>query len=258
MTLQELKMSKESQGWVSIHRTIWENPIFFSEPFNKALAWIDLVMLARHEKKPQLMYVRGNEVWVQYAEIARAESTLCERWKWSRTKLRKFLKTLEKELQIEIIKTPCINKIKIVNYAKHQEKIQQKDDRKTTEKLQKNLNNNVNNENNVNNDIIPRINSSNNIMRMNEFNSFWNLYPKKINKTYTSEMFDDVVNKKKATIDEILLGAEAYAEAAKEMDDQFLMSPDNWLRKSCWENKLEDYQGKSEQEKIYEQFLNGE
>ena len=127
-------MSQKIQGWISIHRTIWENPLFFSEPFNKTLAWVDLLLLARHKKTPELFFIRGNEVRVEFAEIARAESTLCERWKWSRSKLRNFLKYLEKEQQIKIIKTPAINKIAIVNYEKYQEVIQQKDDRKTTER----------------------------------------------------------------------------------------------------------------------------
>lgn len=250
-------MSKEPQGWISIHRTLWENPIFFSEPFNKALAWIDLLMLARHKKQPELYYIRGNEVWVNYGEIARAESTLCERWKWSRSKLRKFIKNLEKEQQIKIIKTPCINKIAIVNYEKYQDVIQQKDDRKTAERRQKDLNNNVNNENNVNNDSIITKQVSYNTINKSDFKTFWNLYPRKINEIHAERLFNKVIQTKQATINQLLEGAIAYKEAMEESktEERFIMSPDKWLERSCWCNSVENYKPKTEFEKMMEQFI---
>ena len=36
-------------GWVKIHRKIISNPLWSSEPFDKARAWIDLIILANYE-----------------------------------------------------------------------------------------------------------------------------------------------------------------------------------------------------------------
>jgi len=107
-----------------------------SEPFSRGQAWIDLLLLAAHNKS--FFYIRGNKVDVKRGQLAWSESKLSERWRWSRSKLRKFLIDLEKERQIEQYKGGVIQVITIVNYNKYQEKepqtVQQKDDRKTTEK----------------------------------------------------------------------------------------------------------------------------
>jgi hypothetical protein len=73
------------------------------------------------------------------------------RWKWSRTRVRNFLKTLEKEQQIEQQKTTVTTIISILNYEKYQgeeqqeeqQSGQQKNSRKTAEEQQKNTNKNV-------------------------------------------------------------------------------------------------------------------
>lgn len=245
----------DNNGWISLHRAMMDNPLWLSEPFTKAQAWIDLLMLARHKKTPELFFIRGNEVRVEYAEIARAESTFCDRWKWSRSKLRNFFKYLEKEQQIKIIKTPAINKLAIVNFEKYQEAIQQKDYRKTTERRQKDLNNNVNNDNNVNNNIITRINSSNNIIRESDFLRFWELYPKKLNQIHTRKLFNYVLDDNQATIMELLEGVQAYADAMAETENKYIMTPDRWLERSCWSNTAKQYASNSGDVDVYSDLI---
>ena len=106
------------EGWIKLHRQIIEHPDYFSEPFTRIMAWIDLLMLANH--KGMNMYVRGNKVEIKRGETAIAQETLATRWKWSRGKVKRYLNELEKDRQIVQQKSNVISTISIVNYDAYQ------------------------------------------------------------------------------------------------------------------------------------------
>ena len=131
------------QGWITLHRQIADNPMWLSETFTRSQAWIDLLILANH--KESSFYVRDNQITVKRGQIGRSEEYFSSRWKWSRTKIRNFLKKLETEQQITRSKSHVLQIITIINYDKYQEKEQQENNKKTTRKQQENIYNNVNN-----------------------------------------------------------------------------------------------------------------
>jgi len=95
-------------------------------------------------------------------QVGYSQKRLSERWRWSRTKTRKFLNDLEKEQQIKQLKSHSTTIIELINYKEYQSKEQlsgqQKNNRKTTGRQQEDTNNNDNNENNdnnVNNSVAP-------------------------------------------------------------------------------------------------------
>jgi hydroxymethylpyrimidine pyrophosphatase-like HAD family hydrolase len=143
-----------SQGFVAIHRQIRDNKLWFSEKFSGGQAWVDLIMLANH--KPACLNIRGNYVDIKRGQMARSKKNLGEDWKWSEKKVNNFLKLLQKEGQIKLIKTPSIVIIEITNYDIHQQKEGQKKDRTNKEEKQKMPNNNVNNDKNENNPQAPK------------------------------------------------------------------------------------------------------
>lgn len=140
------------EGWIKLHRQIIEHPDYFSEPFTRIMAWIDLLMLANH--KGMNMYVRGNKVEIKRGDTAIAQETLATRWKWSRTKVKRYLNELEKDRQIVQQKSNVINTISIVNYDAYQSddttestaESLQTTRRRTAESLQTNTNKNVKND----------------------------------------------------------------------------------------------------------------
>lgn len=74
-----------SQGWVSIHRNIYDNWIWNDdEEFDKRSAWIDLLLMVNHEDKKVL--IDGNLELVRRGQRITSIRKLCSRWKWSRTK----------------------------------------------------------------------------------------------------------------------------------------------------------------------------
>jgi len=126
-------------GWVRLHRKIENNFLWFLEPFTKAQAWIDLFLNANHQDSK--IDVRGNIIEIKKGQIGWSELTMCKRWKWSKGKVRRFLKLLETEQQIIQQKDRYITTIiTIINYDDYQKDIktvqqtvQQKDSRKTAD-----------------------------------------------------------------------------------------------------------------------------
>lgn len=83
------------KGWISVHRCITDNWIWQEKPFDKARAWIDLLLMANHTSKKIIL---GNQVIdVNPGEIITSELKLMERWGWGKSKLRAFLNILENE-----------------------------------------------------------------------------------------------------------------------------------------------------------------
>lgn len=135
--------NNQDLGWVTIHRKITENPIWFMESFTKAQAWIDLILNANH--KNSMINIRGNVVEIKRGQIGWSELTMSKRWLWSRTKVRRFLNWLKTIQQIEQQTSNVTTILTIINYDTYQQqKEQQKDNRKTTDDTQTTMYNNVN------------------------------------------------------------------------------------------------------------------
>lgn len=121
-----------SDGWIKIHRKLQEHPLWNGEKFSRGQAWVDLILLANH--KDSFFYKRGVKIDVKRGQCARSAVELSSRWGWSRTKVMKFLKDLEKEQQIEQQKTNVTQLVTITNYDDYQKKEQQKSSRKAAER----------------------------------------------------------------------------------------------------------------------------
>ena len=141
-------------GWISIHRKIQQSDIWLDkEPFDKRSAWIDLIMMANHEDRQVLF--DGKFIEVKRGEKITSLRMLSEKWKWSRNKVKRFLKLLESGSMIELKIDHQKTTYNIVNYNVYQNedlsKRPQKDHKKTADGPQTDTNNNVNNVNNINN-----------------------------------------------------------------------------------------------------------
>lgn len=73
-----------AKPWRKLFRKIVDNPMYFSEPFDKTHAWIDLILMAEDD-----------------GVVRTTVPLLAERWKWSEGKVRRFLKAFAEDGAIE-------------------------------------------------------------------------------------------------------------------------------------------------------------
>lgn len=134
-----------NKGWITLHRKIqdcwiWEE----DEPFDRRSAWIDLLLLANHEDAK--VFFDGDLITVQRGQRITSIRKLAERWKWSRTKVTKFLDILEKDGMITRRSDTKKTLLTIENYGIYQDVASpekpQKGHREAAEKPQKSTNNN--------------------------------------------------------------------------------------------------------------------
>lgn len=110
-------MSKNN-GWVKLYRSSFLNGYYFSEPFTRWQAWVDLLLLANHTSG--FIRARGVKVSVNRGQIGYSMPTLAERWKWSKGKVIRFLSELTEMKQISLQKTNITTLVSILNYEIYQ------------------------------------------------------------------------------------------------------------------------------------------
>lgn len=222
------------EGWIKLHRKIEDNPLYFSEPFTRIMAWIDLLVLANHTGN--FFYCRGIRVDIKSGQVGRGIETLSTRWKWSRGKVERFLKDLEKDNQIVRQKNNVTTLISIVNWCEYQEgdKANSNTNGKASSKAdgqqivkQTDTINNDNNDNNVKNDkeVYGGIDIS--------FDNFYTTYDKNADKKACERKWASMSKKKKKlAIDYI----PAYKQAKP--DKVWRRDPHRYLTKEVWENEI--------------------
>ena len=106
------------KGWIKVHRSITECFIWTDKPFDKARAWIDLLLLVCHKDKKIL--IDGKPFTVSRGSYLISRGKLSERWGWSLKKLDNYLRVLESEDMVTTFSTKKGIVITIVNYDKFQ------------------------------------------------------------------------------------------------------------------------------------------
>lgn len=203
------------KGWISVHRTIFNNWLWEDKPFSKGQAWIDLLLLANHSDEKTLL---GNElIHVKRGSKVTSLRKLSKRWGWSIKKVNNFLNLLESDNMIVVKRNTKRTAYTIVNYNDYQD--EDIDKRNTKETRGKHAGNTKetrgktnNNDNNVNNDLImiDKIRQDKFIKTWNEnFNSKINenQFNQSINQLISSYSIDEVLSVlDKATKSDYLLG----------------------------------------------------
>ena len=207
-----------------VNRALLQSDRWLSEPFTRGQAWVDLFGLAQH--KDSFFRVRGIKVEVKRGQLAYSQLTLAKRWKWSRNKLFRYLNELEKQEDIVQQNSNITTLITIVKYEVWQENCttndtpegQQKDTRRVT----------YNKENNDNND---KKNTDTSL----PFDSFWLLYPKKVERLKAeitwARLSLEVQQKILDDIPRRVLG--------RQWHEGFIPNPTTYLNGERWNDQIE-------------------
>ncbi|MDD3186730.1 MAG: hypothetical protein PHT76_15730 [Anaerostipes sp.] len=138
------------KGWIKLHRGITDHWLWADKPFSRGQAFMDLVLMANHKDK--MVSLGSQLVEVSRGSFITSELKLSDRWGWSKTKTRSFLKMLQTDHMIVKKSDRKKTTITIVNYSVYQDiettEEPQKNHKKTIEEPQKNTNKNVKNEKN--------------------------------------------------------------------------------------------------------------
>lgn len=107
------------EGYVKLYRSSLKDPLYLKEVFTKWQAWCDLILLAYHS--PTDIFVRNVKVKAKRGNVYMSVWDLGERWRWSRGKVERFLKYLEKDGRVKVNPSNVVNSITILNYEKFQQ-----------------------------------------------------------------------------------------------------------------------------------------
>ena len=112
-----------AKGWICLHRSIqdswlWQNEK--NESFSNGQAWIDMILLANHEDRT--IRVNSDIKTIKRGQFYTSIVKLANRWNWSRNRVKRFLKMLEKDNMVEATyETGCGTTLTLVNYGKFQD-----------------------------------------------------------------------------------------------------------------------------------------
>lgn len=210
------------KGWVRLHRGIEDWPLYFSEPFTKSQAWIDMVLKANYEKG--FISIRGNIIEIQRGQLGWSEESLASRWQWSRGKVKRFINWLKTVQQIEQQKTALISIITIINYDKYQPD-------GTTDGHQTVQQTDTKNKNNKNKEL-------NNIKEIykEKFEDFWNLYPRKVGKDNAYKSWLKLLPEDRQKCIEVI---PLHSSQEQWKTKEYIPHPATWLNGGRWKDEIQ-------------------
>ncbi len=66
------------------------------------------------------------------------------------------------------------------------------------------------------------------------FERWWAAYPRKVGKLAARTVFDQIMKRRMATVEELIAGALAYAKVRAGEEPRFTKHPSTWLNSGCW------------------------
>ncbi len=221
-----------AKGWIKLHRKLFNNPILTrSRIFSDLEAWIWLITHANHDDAQVL--IGADVIQCKRGDLITSQKKLCMTFRWGNSKLRSFLKRLQKCQMICYKTTTKLTQITIIKYDTYQSN--QIDNKLIVNRKQienKSKSNTNNNGKNVKNEKNVKKNNKN---TCHLFDQFWSFYPKKVNKKRAAQLFEKLKDENK---EKCIEGAKAYKQHVKmnKIYDQYIMHPSTFINGENWED----------------------
>ncbi len=107
------------EGWVKLHRKMMDNFLYEQvRVFSPFEAWMDILMNVNYSDSKVL--IKGIVYDVKIGESLKSLDTWAKRWRWSKSKVRRFLKTLEDDGMIQVINEGVTTRLIVLNYEIYQ------------------------------------------------------------------------------------------------------------------------------------------
>lgn len=105
-------------GVFAVDRAIFDHPMFAPEPYTEREAWIWMCGAAAY--KPTRVRCGRSVVVLERGQLSFSNRFLAAKWKWSESRVRRFLKRIESDAAVTLKTTRETTQITICNYDKHQ------------------------------------------------------------------------------------------------------------------------------------------
>lgn len=106
--------------YIYLDRGILDHWIYKDKPFNRSMAWIDLLLIANHKTHTTMW--KGKSIQFKRGDVNLSITELSKRWGWSRGKTRRFILNLETDGMVTTKRTADGTVITIVKYGTFQDK----------------------------------------------------------------------------------------------------------------------------------------
>ena len=102
------------KGWIKLNRQIMDHWVYQDKPFNRSMAWIDLLLLADHKTHKSLW--RGRLTEFKRGDVNLSMTELGRRWGWSRKKVKGFMDDLERDNMVTVKGTTHRTTVTLIKY----------------------------------------------------------------------------------------------------------------------------------------------
>ncbi len=107
-------------GFINLHRKIQDNFLWKERRvFSRAEAWIDILMEVRWQTEPGEVVIGTKTLTINQAECLYSLETWAGRWKWSKSRVKRFLGLLEERNAIRTQSETQTTRIKVCNYCEY-------------------------------------------------------------------------------------------------------------------------------------------
>lgn len=217
-------------GYIKLHRKLFENKYYFKQKFTYSQAWTDLLLLAK--EKDDYVQKRGMRIMLKRGQIGEGIETLATRWKWSRGKVKRFINELKTDHQIEHQNIDVTTLISIVNYDKYN----------SSSTLERTLNDTPENSANGTLKDVPKT-RPNNYALFTEiadqaviwptFEDFWHEYDKKVGRPKAEQKWNNLSQVEK---EKIMHYIPLYKNA--QPDKQYRKNPESFFNNKIWNDEI--------------------
>lgn len=100
--------------YIYLDRGILDHWTYKDKPFNRSMAWIDLLLIADHTTHTKLW--RGKPTEFKRGDVNLSITELAKRWGWSRDRARRFISHLEQDNMVRVNSSTYRTTITVVKY----------------------------------------------------------------------------------------------------------------------------------------------
>ena len=197
-------------GWIKIHRSITNHWLYTEKRvFSKFEAWNDILLTVNYIDAKTI--IKGSLYEVKRGQSILSLDSWSKRWNWDKSKVRRFLNTLQLDNMIVIKSDTVTTQLTVCNYESYQG---ERNADETQMKRKRNTD-----------DTNIRKKENKEIL----FSDFWKVYDKSVDKKKCLEKFIKLTEEDIKLILEVL---PIYVTETK--DKKFRKNPLTWLNGNCW------------------------